>query len=119
MPKVTETLLRYQDNYQNGTYDAVFVFCDTEKKPHEQYKDIKTKINNIHGSDVAKYVVIFANPCTMQIILKHWTEQNIKSPAKPVNAPLIEKCTNVVKYKGRKDQIKEIMNKITINSYCQ
>ena len=41
MPKVTETLLRYQDNYQNGTYDAVFVFCDTEKKPHEQYKDIK------------------------------------------------------------------------------
>ena len=53
----------------------------------------------------------------MQIILKHWTEQNIKSPAKPVNAPLIEKCTNVVKYKGRKDQIKEIMNKITINSY--
>ena len=70
---------RYQDNYQNGTYDAVFVFW--------------------------------------QIILKHWTEQNIKSPAKPVNAPLIEKCTNVVKYKGRKDQIKEIMNKITINSY--
>ena len=108
---------RYQDNYQNGTYDAVFVFCDTEKKPHEQYKDIKTKINNIHGSDVAKYVVIFANPCTMRIILKHWTEQNIKSPAKQANAPFIEKCTNVVKYKGRKDQIKEIMNKITINSY--
>ena len=28
---------RYQDRYQNGTYEVVLVFCDTEKKPHEQY----------------------------------------------------------------------------------
>ena len=40
---------RYQDRYQNGTDELVLVFCDTEKKPHEQYEDIKRKINEFHG----------------------------------------------------------------------
>lgn len=35
--------------YQNGSYDIVFVFCDTDKKPYEQYIDIKRKINEFHG----------------------------------------------------------------------
>lgn len=39
---------RYQDRYQNGSYEAVLVFCDTEKKPYEQYEDIKRKINEFH-----------------------------------------------------------------------
>ena len=34
---------RYQDRYQNGADKLVLVFCDTEKKPHEQYEDIKRK----------------------------------------------------------------------------
>ena len=59
------------------------MFCDTEKKPHEQYKDIKQKINLFHGiNHAAQEVIIFGNPCTMQIITKHWTEMNLKSPAK-------------------------------------
>ena len=110
---------RYQDGYQNDVYDAVFVFCDTEKKTHEQYKDIKRKINDIHGLDVAKYVVIFANPCTMQIVSKHWTDQNITSPAKPVNAPLIKSYTGVEKYKGRGDQIEKVMETITSDNYAE
>lgn len=40
---------RYQDCYQNGAYELVLVFCDTEKKPYEQYEDIKRKINEFHG----------------------------------------------------------------------
>ena len=79
---------RYQDRYQNGADELVLVFCDTEKKPHEQYEDIKRKINVFHGVDsAANEVIIFGNPCTMQIISKHWTDENLKSPAKPVNAP--------------------------------
>lgn len=109
---------RYQDRYQNGTYEVVFVFCDTEKKPHEQYVDIKRKINEFHGVEhAADVVVIFANPCTMQIIIKHWTDDNIKSPAKKVNSPLIEKYTNVENYKGRADQIQMIMECITADNY--
>ena len=53
---------RYQDRYQNGADELVLVFCDTEKKPHEQYEDIKRKINEFHGVDsAAKEVIIFGN----------------------------------------------------------
>ena len=99
---------RYQDRYQNGADELVLVFCDTEKKPHEQYEDIKRKINEFHGVDnAAKEVIIFGNPCTMQIISKHWTDENLKSPAKPVN------------YKGRADQIEEIMKHVTKENYVE
>lgn len=110
---------RYQDRYQNGTYEIVLIFCDTEKKPHEQYVDIKRKVNEFHGLEhVAEQVIIFGNPCTMQIIIKHWTNTNLKSPAKPVNAPLIEEYTGVGNYKGRADQIEAIMTYITIENYA-
>lgn len=110
---------RYQDSYQNGSYELVLVFCDTEKKPYEQYEDIKRKINEFHGIDTASdTVVMFANPCTMQIIVKHWTDVMIKSPAKPVNAPLIEKFTGVKNYKGRADQIKTVMEYVTLENYA-
>ena len=109
---------RYQDRYQNGSYEVVLVFCDTEKKPHEQYEDIKRKINEFHGTpNAADAVVMFGNPCTMQIISKHWTDENLKSPAKTVNAPLIKKYTGVENYKGRADQIKEVMEHVTAENY--
>ena len=111
---------RYQDRYQNGADELVLVFCDTEKKPHEQYEDIKRKINEFHGVDnAAKEVIIFGNPCTMQIISKHWTDENLKSPAKLVNAPLIKKYTDVENYKGRADQIEEIMKHVTKENYVE
>lgn len=109
---------RYQNRYQNGSDEVVLVFCDTEKKPHEQYEDIKRKINEFHGFDnVADKVIMFGNPCTMQIILKHWTDENLKSPAKNINAPLIKKFTGVENYKGRADQIKEVMEHVTAENY--
>ena len=114
---------RYQDRYQNGSDELVLVFCDTEKKPHEQYEDIKRKINEFHGVDnAADEVIMFGNPCTMQIITKHWTDEILKSPAKPVNAPLIKKYTGVGNYKGRTDQIEQVMKYVTEENYvdmCQ
>lgn len=111
---------RYQDSYQNGSYELVLVFCDTEKKPYEQYEDIKRKINEFHGVEVAAdEVIMFGNPCTMQIIAKHWTEALIKTPAKLVNAPLIEEFTGVPNYKGRTDQIEAVMEHITAENYEQ
>lgn len=114
---------RYQNRYQNDSDEVVFIFCDTEKKPYEQYEDIKRKINEFHGIDNASdEVIIFGNPCTMQIISKHWTDEDLKSPAKLVNAQLIKKYTGVENYKGRANQIKEVMEHITIENYtnmCQ
>lgn len=109
---------RYQDRYQNGADELVLVFCDTEKKPHEQYEDIKKKINLFHGvSNAAESVIMFGNPCTMQIISKHWSDKNLKSPAKSVNAPLIKEYTGVDNYKGRADQLEEIMAHVTVENY--
>ncbi len=109
---------RYQDRYQNGSYEIILVFCDTEKKPYEQYEDIKRKINEFHGiDDAANEIVIYGNPCTMQIILEHWTDVRLKSPAKKVNSSLIKKFTGVENYKGRADQRKEIMRHITTENY--
>lgn len=62
-------------------------------------------------------VIIFGNPCTMQIVSKHWTDEILKSPAKPLNAPLIKMYTGVENYKGRTDQIKEVMKYIIIDNY--
>lgn len=109
---------RYQDWYQNGAYELVLIFCDTEKKPYEQYKDIKRKINEFHGvDDAADEVIIFGNPCTMEIVLKHWTDENLKSPSKSINAPTIKRLTGVENYKGRASQIQEIMGHITVDNY--
>ena len=114
---------RYQDRYQNDTYELVLIFCDTEKKPHERYEDIKRKIDEFHGvANAANELIIFGNPCTMQIITKHWTDENLKSPAKPVNAPLIKQFTGVENYKARADQIESVMKCITVRNYvdmCQ
>lgn len=96
----------------------MLVFCDTEKKPYEQYEDIKRKINDFHGIDsAADEVIMFGNSCTMQIISKHWTDKNLKSPAKLVNAPLIKEYTGVENYKGRTDQIRSVMEYITAENY--
>ncbi len=110
---------RYQDRYQNGAYELVLIFCDTDRKPYEQYEDIKRKINEFHGNDdAANKVIIFGNPCTMQIIMKHWTDETLKSSAKSVNSPLIKKFTGVMNYKGRADQIKAVMKCVTVENYA-
>ena len=111
---------RYQDKYQNGSYDLVLIFWDTEKKPYEQYEDIKNKVNALHGQDkVADEIIIFGNPCTMQIVLLHIKPILLKSPAKKTNSPYIKSCFGVDNYKGRKDQRDKIFAQITESNYHQ
>lgn len=111
---------RYQDRYQNGTHDVVLVFCDTDRKPYEQYVDIKRKINEFHGVvSAAEQVVIFGNPCTMQIILEHWEEIELKSPAKKVNASIIQELTGVENYKGKAEQRERLFAGITKENYLE
>ena len=72
--------------------------------------------------NAADEVIMFGNPCTMQVISKHWTDENLKSPAKKTNAPIIKKYTGVENYKGREDQIREVMEHVTEENYvdmCQ
>lgn len=73
---------RYVDRYQSNSYDLVLIFCDTDKGPSKKYKEIKKAINDFHSNSVADDIVIFGNPCTMQIILSHFAEIKLTSQSK-------------------------------------
>lgn len=110
---------RYQDKYQNGSYDLVLMFCDTDRKPYEQYVDIKRKIDDFHGVEgAADSVLIYGNPCTIQIVLQHWKDVSLKSPEKKVNAPIIEECTGVANYKAKKEQLDSLYEQVTKDNYA-
>lgn len=112
---------RYQDKFQNNSYDVVFIICDTDRKPYEQYSDIKHKINEFHGSNNASdEVVIFCNPCTMLVILLHFAEEiKLTSQNKKKNSPIIEKYTGIKNYTAKKEQREKLFSLITSENYVQ
>ena len=108
----------FQDVFQNNRYEIVLVFCDTDKAPYREYTQIKKKINDfLNKQQAAKKLVIFANPCTMQIILSHFGDVSLKSQGKKTNAAEIEKWTGVKNYDAHEDQIKWICSMIFRRSY--
>lgn len=109
---------RYQDKYQNGAYDLVLVFCDTDRKPYEQYVDIKRRIDEFHGvENAADKIMIYGNPCTMQIIIEHFGDVRLCSNNKKKNAPVIYDLTRIEGYKGRKEQRRKLFSQITTENY--
>ena len=109
---------RFQDAFQNDRYEAILIFCDTDKAPYREYALIKKKMNSfLNKQKTAERIIIFANPCTMQIILSHFGDVELKNQGKKTNADVIEKWTQVKNYDAHEDQIKEICNKIFRRSY--
>lgn len=111
----------YESIFQNDSYEIVLIFCDTDKAPHKQYKILKEKLCGFHGTKNAKKltdnIIIFANPCTMQIILSHFGDVSLKKQSERVNADIIEKYTKVKNYDAHEDQINQICSKIYQRSY--
>ena len=109
----------YQDVYQKGNYDLVVIVCDTEKKPHEQFNDICCKVNSLHACELAsQHVVMFTNPCTMQVILLHWdTSVRLQTPSKRRSASYIEKYTGIQDYSAKESQRTQLVSNITKDSY--
>lgn len=109
---------RYQDFYQRNKYHIIFVFCDTEQKPYEQFMDIKDKIDELYDQKgISDKLVIFANPCTMQIILLHFGDITLKSSQKAKNAEDIERLTGIKGYNASEEKRKELFDKITKENY--
>lgn len=109
----------FQDTFQNDRYEIILVFCDTDKYPHREYVQIKKKINDfLNKQKAASRLIIFANPCTMQIILSHFGDVSLKTQSKHANAGEIEKWTGVKDYDAHEDQIKMICSKIFRRSYA-
>ena len=111
---------RYQDIYQRNKYHLIFVFCDTEQKPHEQFNDIKNKIDELYDHrGISDELVIFANPCTMQVILLHFGNIILKSNQKSKNAEEIEKLTEIKGYNASEQKRRELFEKITKVNYSE
>lgn len=108
---------RYTDRFQSNSYDLVLVFCDTDKGPSDKYLNLKRKINEFHDEDVANDIVIFGNPCTMQIVLSHFDEIKLVSQSKKINAEYIQKYTGIKNYKATDSQRKELFGKIKRENY--
>lgn len=107
----------YEQKFQLDLYYLVLIFCDTDKAPYETYINLKQKINSFHGRDVAENVIIFGNPCTMQIILSHFSNIKLSSQSKKVNSKYIEQLTGIKDYDATKEQRKELFSKITKANY--
>jgi hypothetical protein len=109
----------YQDVYQKGNYDLVVIVCDTEKKPHEQFNDICCKVNSLHACELAsQHVVMFTNPCTMQVILLHWDiSVRLQSPSKRRSAAYIETYTGIQDYSAKESQRTQLVSNITKDNY--
>ena len=111
---------RYQDIYQRNKYHIIFVFCDTEQKPYEQFMDIKDKIDELYDQKgISDKLVIFANPCTMQIILLHFGDIVLKSSQKAKNAEYIERLTGIKGYNASEQKRRELFEKITKENYSE
>ena len=113
----------YTNLYQNDRYELVLVFCDTDKAPHKHYNQVKSKINEFHGESseslLASEVIIFANPCSMQIILSHFGDVSLTKQGKKTNADVIERLTSVIGYDAHLDQIKAVCNQVTRSNYLK
>ncbi len=112
---------RYQNYYQMGSYDAIFLITDTDAKPYEHYLRLKAKLNRHHHKrTAARQLLYYGNPCTMQFILLHWAEPDelkLKSPAKRDNAEKIRQLTGIEHYHARKSQRRKLCAQITEKNY--
>lgn len=107
----------YQDKYRADRYALVVAFCDTDKAPYTKYNLLKKTINDFHGHDVADNVVMFGNPCTMQIILSHFAQVKLKSQSKAVNAEIIKELVGIENYDANEEQRRELFSKINRRNY--
>lgn len=110
----------YEYHYLSDRYEMVLILCDTDKEPCREYALIKRKIAAIHGNNPEAFrkITMFANPCTMQIILLHFDDSvTLKSQAKGANAPRIEKLCGISNYRGHRDQIDAICRQVTRTNY--
>ena len=109
---------RFQNEYQSDRYEIILVFCDTDKGPYREYTLVKDKINRFLGKRKAsEKLVIFANPCTMQIVLLHFGDISLRNQGKKTNSAEIERLTGVPRYDAHEEQIQALCGKITRANY--
>lgn len=114
---IDKIFAKYQYEYANCNYKLILVFCDTEMEPYEKFTTLKRKINALHGNKASDKIVIFANPCTMQIIISHFIKTSLKTNSKRKNGKLLKEYFGIEDYRATEAQRKQIMDKITAQNY--
>lgn len=108
----------YQYEYNNTRNDLVLVLCDTEEYPYSDYNKVNADLKKILGSKaIVEKVLYFANPCTMQIILSHFSMVRLNSSNKSSNSRIIESCTDVAEYRATQNQRSRIMSQLSSDNY--
>ncbi len=109
---------RYQDAYNNDSYEMIIIFCDTDKYPYKQYSLLKKKLNDYFNKRlVYQKIVLWANPCSMQIILSHFGTVKLTNQGKRTNSDIVEQLTGIKDYDAHEEQIREICNRIFSRTY--
>jgi hypothetical protein len=115
---LTNIPARYQDRYMLDYYDLVLVYCDTERKPYEDFLYVCKSIDKFHGiKHAANQVIFFVNPCTMQLMLLHFGDVRLKSNQKTKNARIIEDLTGINGYKASSEQRKVFMSLVNKDNF--
>lgn len=76
-------------------------------------------MNSLHACELAsQHVVMFTNPCTMQVILLHWDiSVRLQSPSKRRSASYIEAYTGIQDYSAKESQRTQLVSNITKDNY--
>lgn len=113
----------FQNAFQSGHYEHIFILCDTDKKPYTDFLEINKKVNaflgkkDISSNNIIDDIIIYSNPCIAQILIFHWCDEILTSHKKYKIAPTIENYTGVKDYNAHELQLNEIMKKIDKNNY--
>ena len=111
----------FQNEVSADSCEVVLLFCDTDKRPFDEYLAIKRRLHAILGPKAnLETLLIYANPCSMQIILLHFGDRavSLHTQSKRVNTEIIEKLTGIASYKAeQKGQIDAICSRITRANY--
>lgn len=116
---INEISRKYSYYSKLDGYDYLFCFMDTELSPFDQYNNQKLKINNMIMEAQDYPTIIYANPCTLQIVIKHFDDVKIKNNSKTNNAKLIEKYTGIKNYHAKQNQLNNFMHKINKENYLK
>ena len=110
----------YQFSYQNDDYDLILIMVDTDRPNYDDFILMNNKINTFHDvENFANEIVIFGNPCTLQFILNHFSEECVfvQKSNKKKNSKLINILTGVENYNAHAEQRKAIFCQITKDNY--
>ena len=107
---------RFQAAFASDSYAITLVGCDLDRSP-DMYNKVKDGLDEVLGEGNGEKVITFTRPCTLQLILLHFGEVELKSQSKIKARPYVEKLTGVSGYNAHSFQLQKICGAIYQRSW--